>query len=100
MLAVHTSRRAYLKSLTAALAFQPASASPSATSPPPGHERRIQWWRDAKFGMFVHWGVYSLLGRDAWAMGDEDIPVSEYEPLRQAVSAPAERRPRLGAPGA
>ena len=26
------------------------------------HEQRIQWWRDAKFGMFIHWGVYSLPG--------------------------------------
>ncbi|MBO9617643.1 MAG: alpha-L-fucosidase [Niabella sp.] len=26
------------------------------------HEQRIQWWRDAKFGMFVHWGIYSLAG--------------------------------------
>ncbi len=24
------------------------------------HDQRIQWWRDAKFGMFVHWGIYSL----------------------------------------
>lgn len=24
------------------------------------HEQRIQWWRDAKFGMFIHWGIYSL----------------------------------------
>lgn len=26
------------------------------------HNQRIQWWRDAKFGMFIHWGVYSLPG--------------------------------------
>jgi alpha-L-fucosidase len=26
------------------------------------HEQRITWWRDAKFGMFVHWGIYSLPG--------------------------------------
>lgn len=26
------------------------------------HEQRIGWWRDAKFGMFVHWGIYSLPG--------------------------------------
>jgi len=58
---------------------QSAGVSKPASTPPPGHERRIQWWREAKFGMFIHWGVYSLLGRDAWAMGDEDIPVSEYE---------------------
>jgi alpha-L-fucosidase len=49
--------------------------------PPPDHERRIEWWRDAKFGMFIHFGLYSILGREAWAMGDEDIPVREYEQL-------------------
>ena len=26
------------------------------------HEQRVQWWRDAKFGMFIHWGIYSLPG--------------------------------------
>ena len=26
------------------------------------HEARMQWWREARFGMFVHWGVYSGLG--------------------------------------
>jgi alpha-L-fucosidase len=26
------------------------------------HDKRIQWWRNAKFGMFIHWGVYSLPG--------------------------------------
>jgi alpha-L-fucosidase len=49
--------------------------------PPPDHERRIEWWRHAKFGMFIHLGLYSILGREAWAMGDEDIPVREYEQL-------------------
>lgn len=32
------------------------------TSSMKNHEQRIQWWRDAKFGMFVHWGIYSLPG--------------------------------------
>jgi len=64
----------------------PVARSSSArplTSPPPDHERRIQWWRQAKFGMFIHWGLYSILGREAWAMGDEDIPLAEYEKLTQ-----------------
>ncbi|HET9430424.1 MAG TPA: alpha-L-fucosidase [Chitinophagaceae bacterium] len=26
------------------------------------HDRRIQWWKEAKFGMFIHWGIYSLPG--------------------------------------
>ncbi len=78
-----TSRRDYFKSLAAAaLAPVPAlAATTPAALPPPGHERRIEWWREAKFGMFVHWGLYSILARDGWAMGDEDIPLAEYEPL-------------------
>ena len=58
-----------------------SSSAQPLSSPPPDHERRIQWWREAKFGMFIHWGLYSILGREAWAMGDEDIPLAEYEKL-------------------
>src|SRR5688572_1534597 len=28
------------------------------------HDERIGWWREARFGMFVHWGVYSSLGNE------------------------------------
>ena len=41
----------------------------------------MQWWRDARFGMFIHWGLYSVIGRHEWAMEDEAIPVKEYELL-------------------
>ncbi len=44
-------------------------------------KRRMQWWHDAKFGMFVHWGLYSTLGRHEWVMENEGIPIAEYEPL-------------------
>ena len=43
--------------------------------------RRMQWWHEAKFGMFIHWGLYSVLGRHEWAMEKEGIPVLEYEQL-------------------
>jgi alpha-L-fucosidase len=43
--------------------------------------RRLQWWHEARFGMFVHWGLYSQLGRHEWAMNRERIPVAEYERL-------------------
>ena len=80
---MNASRRDYLRALTVGTMLAGAGCKPSAAlskpGPPPGHERRIQWWREAKFGMFIHWGIYSLLGRDAWAMGDEDIPLHEYE---------------------
>lgn len=40
-----------------------------------------QWFEDARFGMFIHWGVYSVLGHGEWVMNNEKIPVSEYEKL-------------------
>jgi alpha-L-fucosidase len=45
--------------------------------------RRIKWWQDARFGMFIHWGLYSVLGRHEWVMENEGIPVAEYEQLAQ-----------------
>lgn len=40
-----------------------------------------QWLRDAKFGMFIHFGLYSVLGHGEWAMFNERISVSEYAKL-------------------
>ena len=41
-------------------------------------EYRSQWWQQARFGMFVHWGLYTIDGLDCWKMHDMGIPVSEY----------------------
>src|SRR5690606_38657221 len=38
---------------------------------------RSAWWRDAKFGLFVHWGVYSVLGEGEWNMKVSRIPAAE-----------------------
>ena len=43
--------------------------------------RRMKWWHEARFGMFIHWGLYSVLGRHEWVMNRERIPVREYEKL-------------------
>jgi alpha-L-fucosidase len=52
-------------------------------------EARMKWWHDARFGMFIHWGVYSVPageyqgkvypGLGEWLMNDAKIPVNEYE---------------------
>ncbi|HEY2468207.1 MAG TPA: alpha-L-fucosidase [Terracidiphilus sp.] len=42
--------------------------------------QRMKWWKAARFGMFIHFGVYSTIGRHEWVMEDEGIPVSEYAP--------------------
>ncbi len=44
---------------------------------------RLQWFDEARFGMFIHWGIYSVLGRGEWVMNNEQIPIAEYEPLRE-----------------
>ena len=38
-----------------------------------------EWYRDAKFGLFIHWGVYSLLGQGEWVMQNRSIAVADYE---------------------
>ncbi len=44
-------------------------------------ERRLAWFREARYGMFIHWGLYSQLGRHEWVMNRERIPLAEYEKL-------------------
>jgi alpha-L-fucosidase len=43
--------------------------------------RRMKWWHEAKFGMFIHWGLYSVVGRHEWVMENEAVPIGEYEQL-------------------
>lgn len=42
---------------------------------------RAKWWRESRFGMFIHWGIYSLMAKGEWVMYFERIPVKEYEKL-------------------
>jgi len=92
------SRRNYLKLLGASAAVAAANpamfaaagiAEPQQQPKPPAEspeviadrERRMKWWHEAKFGMFIHWGLYSLLGRHEWVMEMEGIPATEYQKL-------------------
>ena len=47
----------------------------------PSFADRVAWWREARFGMFIHYGLYSVLGRHEWVMNRERIPLAEYETL-------------------
>src|SRR5579862_7365578 len=60
-----------LSAAAAAQTYQPADSNLQART----------WFQDAKFGMFIHWGVYSVLGKGEWVMNNDKIPVSEYEKL-------------------
>lgn len=40
--------------------------------------QRMKWWHAARFGMFIHFGVYSTIGRHEWVMEDEAWPIGPY----------------------
>ncbi|MEI6073995.1 MAG: alpha-L-fucosidase, partial [Verrucomicrobiota bacterium] len=41
-------------------------------------DARMAWWRDAKFGMFIHWGLYSLPADGEWHMRNKKMSFAEY----------------------
>src|SRR5678815_706735 len=40
-----------------------------------------EWFENARFGLFIHWGVYSVLGDGEWVMNQRQIPIRSYEKL-------------------
>jgi alpha-L-fucosidase len=68
-----------------------ASIAGQTTAVDPKHEERIAWFREAKFGLFIHWGLYAIPagewnskpvpGIGEWIMNRAQIPVKEYERL-------------------
>ncbi len=49
--------------------------------PAPENLRAREWFQDARFGLFIHWGVYSVRGEGEWVMNQKGIPIAEYEKL-------------------
>lgn len=42
-------------------------------------KNRTKWYTDARFGMFIHWGLYAIPARGEWVMSHEEIPLEEYK---------------------
>lgn len=42
------------------------------------YDRRMEWYRDARFGMFIHWGLYSIAAREEWLRSTEEITKEDY----------------------
>jgi len=67
---------ALLTPLDAQSGYRPAASNVAAR----------EWFQDARFGMFVHWGVYSVLGDGEWVMNNRKIPAADYEKLPAAFN--------------
>jgi alpha-L-fucosidase len=52
-----------------------------AYSPSPENQQSRSDFQDMKFGMFIHWGVYSVLGDGEWVMNNKKIPYNDYKRL-------------------
>ncbi|HOC01225.1 MAG TPA: alpha-L-fucosidase, partial [Verrucomicrobiota bacterium] len=62
----------------------PAGGSSAEAEPP--HLARLEWWRAARFGMFIHWGPVSLKGTEiGWSRGAQ-IPIEEYDRLHKSFN--------------
>lgn len=62
-------------------------ATPEPRGPVPTPEPRIERFERLAYGMFIHWGLYSQLGRGEWVMSQEKISVDEYKRLRDTFTA-------------
>lgn len=80
-----------LLSLVLNLRAQPAE------KPTIEQDKKMEWWREAKFGMFIHWGPYCLLGGvykghnqarggAEWIMNRCKIPVAEYQEITKTFN--------------
>src|SRR5260370_11932238 len=65
---------------TAIAAGPEATAQENYTAAPENLKSRT-WFQDAKFGMFIHWGVYSVLGDGEWLMETRPINRTDYAKL-------------------
>jgi alpha-L-fucosidase len=69
----------------------PGRGVPSQAQPDPAKEARLKWFREATYGLFIHWGLYAIpagqwngkrsLGLGEWVMFRSAVPVKEYEKL-------------------
>ena len=47
------------------------------------YERRTAWYTQARFGLFLHWGLYAIPARGEWVRSYENIPSEAYDPYAQ-----------------
>ena len=51
------------------------------------YEKRMEWFREARFGLFLHWGLYAIPARGEWVRSTEQMPEEEYLPFFDEFAA-------------
>jgi alpha-L-fucosidase len=71
----------YAIALATAVLFVSGAAAQAEYHPSPENLKARQEYQDEKFGMFIHWGVYSVLGDGEWVFHNRKLKVDEYNRL-------------------
>jgi len=56
-------------------------------------QERTEWFRDARFGMFIHWGIYAIPARGEWVRNQEKMTLEDYQPYFDSFN-PVDYNPR------
>ncbi len=67
--------------LVIAISLLAVAAAGQTYQPTQANLKSREWFQDSKFGLFIHWGVYSVLANGEWVMENTKIPIAEYEKL-------------------
>ena len=51
------------------------------------YEKRMRWFREARFGLFLHWGLYAIPARGEWVRSNERMPEGQYLPYFDEFTA-------------
>jgi alpha-L-fucosidase len=65
----------------------PALPAVVRNEPPEQREARLKWFREARFGIFIHWGVYAVPARGEWYMNSGKVPVATYRAFAKDFTA-------------
>ena len=69
----------------AAVCWTASAQTTAPYAPAPENLQARTAFQDAKFGIFLHWGLYSMLGSGEWTMTNRDINYREYAKLVRAI---------------
>jgi alpha-L-fucosidase len=92
----HLLAAALLLSAGSAVCAEPPKPEMAVPELTPERNARLAWWREARFGMFIHWGIYAVPagewngkrvpGIGEWIMQKAQIPLKEYEPFAKGFT--------------
>ena len=74
-----SSRRTFLSSLATAPAFAISAKAAGIQREAISRDDRLRWFIEARYGMFIHWGAYSVPARGEWYQFEANVPQTQYE---------------------